>query len=74
MLILYGHLIDKGVLSIWRKFSSERSESNIRRLTYKKLNLPTLVYRRRGGSMIETFKIVHGLYSTDYTFKFLFVS
>ena len=35
-------------------------------LTYeerqRKLNLPTLVYRRMSGAMIEVFKILHGLY------------
>ena len=27
----------------------------------KRLNLPTLVYRRRRGDMIETFKILHDI-------------
>jgi len=30
----------------------------------KYLNLPTLKYRRHRGDMIETYKIIHGLYDT----------
>jgi ribonuclease P/MRP protein subunit RPP40 len=37
----------------------------------KKLNLPTLVYRRHRGDMIETFKIMHGLYNVDSTLHFI---
>jgi hypothetical protein len=44
-------------------------------LTYedrlKKLNLPTLVYRRHRGDMIETFKIIHGIYNVDSTLQLL---
>jgi len=31
----------------------------------KKLNLPTLKYRRHRGDMIEDYKILHGIYGTD---------
>ena len=31
----------------------------------KKLNLPTLAYRRSRGDMVETFKIINGLYDRD---------
>lgn len=33
--------------------------------------MPTLIYRHLTGDMIETFKVVHGLYSTDCKFKLL---
>ena len=36
----------------------------------KKLKLPTLIYRRIRGDLIETFKILHGVYDTD-TVQFL---
>ena len=51
---------------------------NINKLSYherlEKLDLPTLSYRRFRGSMIETFKILHGYYddncvSSLFTFK-----
>ena len=39
---------------------------NLKNLPYserlKRLNLPTLVYRRARGDMIETYKIMHGVY------------
>ena len=31
---------------------------------FKVLGIPTLKYRRCGGDMIETFKILHGIYDT----------
>ena len=51
---------------------------NINKLSYRerleKLDLPTLSYRRFRGSMIETFKILHGYYNDNcesslFTFK-----
>ena len=36
----------------------------------KKLKLPTLIYRRIREDLIETFKILHGVYDTD-TVQFL---
>lgn len=42
---------------------------NLKHLPYsgrlKRLNLPTLVYRRHRGDMIETFKILHGIYENQ---------
>ena len=42
---------------------------NINKLSYherlEKLDLPTLSYRRSRGSMIETFKILHGYYNDN---------
>jgi len=42
---------------------------SLRGLSYeqrlKKLNLPTLKYRRHHGDMIEVYKILHGIYDTD---------
>jgi len=42
---------------------------SLRGLSYeqqlKKLNLPTLKYRRHRGDMIEVYKILHGIYNTD---------
>ena len=41
------------------------------KLTYeerlRKLNLPTLTYRRFRGDMIETYKIMHEIYDKDVT-------
>ena len=37
----------------------------------KKLNLPTLVYRRHRGDMIETYKIIHGIYNVYCTLHLL---
>ena len=43
--------------------------SDVRELEYlerlKKLNLPSLCYRRDRGDMIEVFKYTHGLYTTE---------
>ena len=40
-------------------------------LTYeerlKKLNLPSLEFRRARGDMIETYKIIHGVYDSTTT-------
>jgi hypothetical protein len=33
----------------------------------KKLKMPTLKYRRLRGDMIETFKIINGIYDRDVT-------
>ena len=42
---------------------------NINKLSYherlEKVDLPTLIYRRFRGSMIETFKILHGYYGDN---------
>jgi len=40
----------------------------------KKLNLPTLKYRRLRGDMIELFKMLNGMYSTDACITFKFVN
>ena len=37
----------------------------------KKLKMPTLKYRRLRGDMIETFKIINGIYDRDVTENFL---
>ena len=36
----------------------------------EKLKMPTLKYRRLRGDMIETFKIVNGIYDKDVTERF----
>jgi hypothetical protein len=35
--------------------------------TLRKLNMPTLKYRRARGDMIEVFKILNGIYDTHAT-------
>jgi hypothetical protein len=35
--------------------------------TLKKLKMPTLKYRHLRGDMIETFKIINGIYDRDVT-------
>ena len=37
----------------------------------RKLNLPTLLYRRLRGDMIETYNIIHGVYDEEVTKNFL---
>jgi len=37
----------------------------------KYLKLPTLKYRRHRGDMIETYKIIHGLYDTAVSLSFM---
>ena len=48
---------------------------SLKKLSYtnrlKKLKMPTLKYRRLRGDMIETFKIVNGIYDKDVTENFL---
>jgi len=46
-----------------KQVKSQRGLSYEQRL--KKLNLPTLKYRRHRGDMIEVYKILHGIYDTD---------
>ena len=50
---------------------------NINKLSYherlEKLDLPTLSYRRLRGSMIETFKILHGYYDDNCVSLFTFM-
>ena len=44
-----------------------KNKSYTERLIY--LNLPTLIYRRLRGDMIEVFKITHNILSPDLTFN-----
>ena len=47
---------------------------SLKQLSYtdrlKKLKMPTRKYRRLRGDMIETFKIVNGIYGKDVTERF----
>jgi hypothetical protein len=43
-------------------------------LRLKKLKMPMLKYRRLRGDMIETFKIVNGIYDKDVTERFFEMS
>lgn len=49
--------------------NATRQLNGFKQLTYKerleKLGLPTLVYRRKRGDMIEVFKLTHGLYDDN---------
>jgi hypothetical protein len=48
----------------------------IKKMSYpnilKKLKLPTVKYRRLRGDMIETFRVVHGIYDKLTSIKFEF--
>jgi len=49
----------------------KKQVQQIRHLCYserlKRLNLPTLRYRRQHGDMIEVYKILHGIYVSEVT-------
>ena len=51
---------------------------SLKQLSYtnrlKKLKMPTLKYRRLGGDMIETFKIINGIYDKEVTERFFEMS
>ena len=51
---------------------------SLKQLSYtdrlKKLKMPTLKYRRIRGDMIETFKIVNGIYDRDETERYFEIS
>ena len=51
---------------------------SLKQLSYtdrlKKLKMPTLRYHRLRGDIIETFKIVNGIYDKDVTDRFLEMS
>jgi len=57
------HLIEKVQRRATKCVLELKSQSYVQRL--QQLRLPSLVYRRLRGDMIETFKIVHGLYADN---------
>ena len=80
MAILFGHLFLNQTLISLRTLNEEQlvlfwiSINLVIMKDWKKLDLPTLSYRRFRGWMIETFKILHSYYddncvSSLFTFK-----
>jgi hypothetical protein len=57
--------IEKVQMRATKLISKLKSRQYSDRLRY--LKLPTLKYRRLRGDMIETYKILHGLYDNDAT-------
>ena len=72
MLSVFGLHTKKLILSIENvQHRATKIIKNIKHLTYEErlryLDLPTLVYRRACGDMVETFKIVSGMYDIAAT-------
>ena len=63
----------KLIEDVQRRFS--RKITGLKDLSYEqrlhKLNLPSLEYRRLRGDLIETYKILHGIYDTNTTSNLL---
>ena len=67
MLVAYGAHIKKGLIESIEKVRRRAAKimPNLKYLPYedrlKALKLPTLIYRRFWGDMLETYKILHNI-------------